>query len=304
MTGQFDDPAFVRLLTENFNQVTAEWQMKMESILRDDGGFDFRAADAIAAFAKSQGLRLHGHTLIWYSQENPAFTRIDGQKQAFDAAYRNYILAVAGRYRGQAVSWDVVNEPVAEDGAGYRDCIWRRNFGMDYVARAFHIAREADPQAVLFLNDYHLESRPLKRRNFLALAESLLKAGAPLDAIGTQSHLLSGLAPGEVGTAMRDLASLGLPIHVSEYDCSLQVGPFGRRTREAGQLRLTRELAEAFMALPARQRFAFTIWGVRDQDSWLRRPPNAGDGTDAPLLFDDAGRSKAMTAAWVDAVTN
>jgi len=303
MTGQFDDPAFVALLTSQFGQVTAEWQMKMEAILRDDGGFDFRDADAIAAFAAARGMRLHGHTLIWYSQERPAFTRIDGTGKRFADAYRNYILAVAGRYRGQAVSWDVVNEPVAEDGNGYRDCIWRRNLGMDYVARAFHHAREADPRALLFLNDYHLESRPKKRATFLALAEQLLKAGAPLEGVGTQSHLLSDLPPGAVKTAMRDLASLGLPIHVSEYDCSLQVGPFGRRAREAAQVRIAAEMAEAFMSLPARQRFAFTIWGVRDKDSWLRRPPNAGDGTDAPLMFTDDGRPKPMTQAFVEGLT-
>ncbi|MEO6341033.1 MAG: endo-1,4-beta-xylanase [Caulobacteraceae bacterium] len=303
MTGQLQEPAFTRVLTSQFGQITAEWQMKMESILKDDGGFDFRDADALAAFAKANGLRLHGHTLIWYSQDRPAFQKIDGSGAVFANAYRNYILAVMGRYRGQAVSWDVVNEPVAEDGDGYRDCLWRRNLGMDYVAHAFHHAREADPRATLFLNDYHLESRPKKRASFLALAEQLLKAGAPLDGLGTQSHLLSGLAPGAIKTAMRDLASLGLPIHVSEFDCSTQVGPFGKQARRDGQVRLITEMAEAFMALPARQRFAFTIWGVRDKDSWLRRPPNAGDGTDEPLLFADDGRPKRMTQAFVNAVT-
>jgi endo-1,4-beta-xylanase len=124
-----------------------------------------------------------------------------------------------------------------------------------------------------------------------------------LDGLGTQSHLLSGLTPGAIRTAMRDLASLGLPIHVSEFDCSTQVGPFGKAARRDAQVRLTTEMAEAFMALPARQRFAFTIWGVRDKDSWLRRPPNAGDGTDEPLLFTDDGRPKRMTQAFVAAVT-
>ena len=35
-----------------------------------------------------------------------------------------------------------------------------------------------------------------------------------------------------------------------------------------------------------------------DQDSWLRHAPNAGDGSDAPLLFDDDGRPKASAAAF------
>ena len=304
MTGQFDEPAFQSLLTAQFGQITPEWEMKMESILKDDGGFDFTRSDAIADFAAAHGLRLHGHTLVWYSQGGPAFQRIDGQRAAFENAYRNYILAVAGRYKGRVVSWDVVNEPVGDDGegGGYRDCLWSRNLGMDYVAEAFRYARDADPQAVLFLNDYNLETKPKKRRDFLRLAETVLKAGAPLQGIGTQTHLTIDLAPGMIRTAMKDLASLGLPIHVSELDVSTRGGFHAMSARLDLQARLVGETVDAFMALPAKQRFAMTIWGVRDKDSWLRRPPNAGDGTDRPLLFDDAGRPKPAAQRFVQGV--
>jgi endo-1,4-beta-xylanase len=270
----------------------------MESVLKDDGSFDFRAADAIAAFASANRLRLHGHTLIWYDQSPPAFRRIDGQASQFANAYRNYILAVAGRYRGRCVGWDVVNEPVAGQGGGYRDCLWRKNLGMDYVATAFRHAREADPGAVLFLNDYNLETMPAKRRSFLQLAESVLKAGAPLGGLGTQTHLDADVKPGQVRACIRDLASLGLPIHLSELDISTR----GLKGDAAGrQARLYAEAAEAMAGLPARQRYALTVWGARDKDSWLRRPPRAGDGSDRPLLFDDDGRAKPAAAAFEQA---
>ena len=302
-TGQLTEPGFTSLLTGQFGQVTPEWEMKMEAILKDDGSFDFTAADAIAGFAVAQGLRLHGHTLIWYSQGGPAYARIDGQRAAFELAYRNYIIAVAGRYRGRAVGWDVVNEPVAEDGNGYRDCIWSRNLGgMDYVARAFHIAREADPQAVLFLNEYNLETNPLKRRTFLALAENLLKAGAPLGGLGTQTHLSVDVPAGQVTAAIRDLASLGLPIHVSELDISTRgegLSLQGDAGRLEIQARLVAETVEAFMALPPAQRYAFTAWGVRDRDSWRARD---GSG-DRPLLFDDAGNPKPAARAFIQALS-
>ena len=304
MTGQLADPAFVRLLTGQFSQVTPEWEMKMEAVLKADGTFDFAAADAIAAFCARSGLRLHGHNLIWYSQGSPAFDRIDGAGRAFADAYRNYILGVAGHFRGQVAGWDVVNEPVAEDGNGYRDCIWRRNLGMDYVARAFLHAREADPGAVLFLNDYNLETNPLKRRSFLALAEQVLNAGAPLGGLGTQTHLGIDVAPGQVAAAIRDLASLGLPIHVSELDVSTQTGRLDLRdgpARDLAQARLVGEAASAFAALPAAQRYAFTIWGVRDGDSWLARPPREGTESERPLLFDNAGAPKAAARAFVGA---
>ena len=304
MTSQFSDPAFTSVLVPNFSQITPEWEMKMEAILKEDGGFDFARADAVADFAQSNGMRLHAHTLIWYAQTPAAFARIDGTGQVFADAYSNYILAVAGRYRGRAVGWDVVNEPTAEDGNGYRDCLWRKNLGMDYAARAFHHAREADPDAILLMNDYNLELMPRKRASFLRLAESLLKAGAPLGGLGTQTHVsLNEWRPGMARDAIRDLASLGLPIHISELDVSTKGGRIDLASPEnkaLQQARIVGEITEAYMALPAARRYAMTIWGVRDRDSWLARPPH--DGSDHPVLFTDQGRPKPAAAALVDVV--
>ena len=192
-----------------------------------------------------------------------------------------------------------------DDSGGYRECLWSRNLGMGYMPEAFHLARAADDRAILFLNDYNLESNPRKRAGFLRLAESLLKAGAPLGGLGTQTHIDIDLKPGAVTTAMRDLASLGLPIHVSELDVSTRVGRFDMAAgaeKSLRQARLVHEVVDAFMALPPQQRFAITVWGVRDGDSWLRRPPNP-PGVDRPLLFDDQGRPKQAAAAFVAALS-
>ena len=304
-TGEFDDTALTRMILANCSQLTAEWQMKMETILQDDGSYAFEQPDQIVDFAGQSGLRMHGHTLIWYAQKPAAFERIDGNRAAFRNAYRNYIAAVAGRYRGRVVSWDVVNEPVADEGGTLRECLWSRNLGqIDYMIEAFHLAREADDQAILFINDYWLETRPEKRRAFMRLVEQLLKAGAPLGGIGTQTHLDITDDHAIIAPAMRDLASFGLPIHVSELDVSTRVGRFdltspqGRSDRQA---RLVHAVVEAFMRLPPQQRFAITLWGLRDADSWLQRPPNP-KGVDTPALFDDAGRPKPAAAAFVAAL--
>ena len=303
-TGNFDDPVLLPLILQNFSQFTAEWQMKMETILQDDGGFAFEQSDRIVDFAGQHGIRMHAHTLIWYAQKPSAFERIDGDKAAFQNAYRNYIAAVAGRYRGRVVSWDVVNEPVADEGGGLRDCLWSKNLGqVGYMVDAFHLAREADDQAVLFLNDYWLEKRPEKRRAFLRLAEQLLKGGAPLQGLGSQTHLDIGLPAGSVKAAIQDIASLGLPIHLSELDVSTRFSRFDFENdteKAARQARLVHETVEAFMALPERQRFAITSWGVRDSDSWMQRPPNP-PGVNKPLLFDQDGRPKPAAAAFVAA---
>jgi endo-1,4-beta-xylanase len=305
-TGLAGDPDWSELAVRQCSQVTAEWEMKMESILTDDGTFDFSRADAVAEYARARGLRLFGHTLVWHAQSPPALQRLDGDRAAFDNAVRNYVLAVAQRYRGQAVGWDVVNEAVAENGVGLRDCIYSRNLGQeDYMLLAFQYAREADPHAVLLINDYNLESNPTKRATFLRLVERLLTRGAPIGGVGTQSHIDIHLAPGAARAAMRELAGLGLQVHVSELDVSLRGERVDLRSRPEklkAQAARYHELMAAFLELPPRQRFAFTAWGLRDKDSWLRRPPNAGDGTDAPAPFDDMGRPKPAFWALADAL--
>ncbi len=297
-------PALAALIARQFSQVTPNWQMKMEIVLREDGGFDFSKADQIAAFARANGQQLFGHNLIWHLENPVAFQRLDGGgRDAFLNAYRNYITAVVSRYRGQAVGWDVVNEPVAEDGNGLRDSLWSRNLGLeDYMMLAFQFARAADPNAVLLVNEYNLERNPQKLDTFLRLVERLLNRGAPITGLGNQSHIDIDTPPGASTRAMQALARFGLPIHVSELDVSM-----GRRRvdlrspaqKQALQSQRMVEVAEAFVALPAAQRFSFTFWGVRDRDSWLQIPPN-GDGTDHPLPFDDQLRPKPAFYAVAD----
>ena len=102
--------------------------MKMEYILAD--GLDrpnFDRSDRIAAFARAEAMAMHGHTLIWYAQDHAWLKSLPPAR--FAAEYDRWITTVAGRYRGQAVGWDVVNEPVAEDGSGLREHLWSRNLG-------------------------------------------------------------------------------------------------------------------------------------------------------------------------------
>lgn len=294
MTDQFRDAQWTELATTHFSQLTPEWEMKMEYIL-GNGHYRWEAPDAVAEFAETHGMALFGTTLIWYSQGRDYFDGLNGR--LFVQEFDRYIRAVVSRYRGRVTGWDVINEAVAEDGDGLRDCHWSQRLGEEgYIRRAFEIAADADPEAVLFINDYNLEHLPRKGATFLRLVERLLNQGTPIGGLGTQSHLDYDLKPGEATRFMTELAQFGLPIHVSELDVS-----FGRRRgdmtsvarRRELQLERAREIADAFMALPEHQRFAFTVWGVRDGDSWLRRG-RWDDGRDEPLLFDWIGRPKPM----------
>ena len=290
---QLHDPDFAALVAAQVSQLTPEWEMKMEYVIQPDGGRRFDAPDRIAAFCADHGLRLFGHTLVWYAQKPEFFSRLLGDPGAFRDAYAAYITAVVGRYKGRIVAWDVVNEQVTDDGGAWRDSLWSQALGpLEHMRLAFELAHAADPGAALFLNDYYLDSKPKKRASFMALAEALLKAGAPLTGVGTQTHVAADLAPGAITTAVRDLASLGLKVRISEMDVSLaraQGLVNSRADLQRRQAGLYAEAAEALAGLPAQQRFDFTFWGLEDSQSWLRRE----NAADAPLLFDDRGRPKA-----------
>ena len=295
------DPAYTDLAARHFSQLTAEWEMKMEYVVQPDGSFRFDRADAIAAFARQHGIRLFGHTLLWYANEPEGFLKLDERRQSFEGAVRSYVTAMVSRYRGLASGWDVVNEPVMENGEGLRESLWSRKLGQTGQFKvAFEAARAADPAAVLFINDYHLESRPAKLRTYMTLIEQLLKDGVPLGGIGCQTHCWSELPAGSITATLKALAGFGLPIHLSEMDVStVQGGVLANRAEaERRQARLYAEAIEAFAALPERQQFAFTVWGMRDRDSWLKRE----NASDTPLLFDDLGRPKAAFAAVTDAL--
>lgn len=306
MTGQLDDPVWVAEMRKHVSQITPEWELKPERILQPDFTYDFSASDRMVDWGHEQGLRVFGHCLVWYSQGLDAFTEALPAAR-FAAEYDRYVSTVARRYRGRMVGWDVVNEAVAEDGDGLRDCVYARRLGPEaYIIRAFEQARAADPEAVLFLNDYNLENNPRKGATFLKLVERLLKQGAPVGGIGTQSHLDIDIPAGRITAFLRDAASLGLPIHVSELDFSMRAdGPLDTRSvaeKRARQVARVGELAEAFMALPDRQRFAFTTWGLRDIDSWLLRD-GKDDGKDSPLLLDAQGRANPAYQAVAEAFT-
>ena len=169
------DPAYAALVAGEFSQLTPEWQLKMEYVLQDDGALRFDAPDAIAAFAKAQGMRFFGHTLVWYAQSPAWFERLDGRRSrsaklmtttspAWSATIRRPWPGTWSTRRWRRTTWHTARLLVEQ------------NLGqVDYMRRAYEQARAAAPDAVLLLNDYNLESLPKKRAAYLGLAEQLFR---------------------------------------------------------------------------------------------------------------------------------
>lgn len=298
MSVNFNDPQWTDLGTRHFTRFVSEWEQKMEYILQEDGSLQLDRALAQANFARAHGMTMHGHTLVWYAQDGEYFQKLANRPEAFLTAYADYIAGVMKPFRGICDGWDVVNEPILDNGSGLRDCLWRKVLGDDYIGLAFEAARQADPNTVLFLNDYNLEYYPAKRRRFLQLCEHLLKTGAPLTGVATQTHVAVDVEKGAIRDTIRDLGALGLKVYVSEIDISLRTDkPLMGKDGRKEQLRVLEEIVTAYDELRPEQKHGITFWGLRDKDSWLNRDKGLRLSKDEPLLFDDKGDAKPMAQA-------
>lgn len=207
---------------------------------------------------------------------------------------RDHIHTVVGRYKGKVKVWDVVNEAISDDGTNIlRNSLWGEIIGPDFIAKAFQYAHEADPDAVLRYNDYGLEN-PAKRRKLVALIKSLQEQKVPVHAIGSQAHLNVSITFETMDQSLTEMASLGLPIHITELDVnSAQGGQRGFGANIADNAATTtgglvsdadRKLAEAYAGIfraflkHDKHLEMVTFWGPNDANSWR--------ASGKPLLFD------------------
>src|SRR5262249_10323812 len=121
--------------------------------------------------------------------------------------------------KGKVKAWDVVNEAIADGGGTnfLRSSLWLQIIGPDFIAKAFEYAHEVDPDAILRYNDYGLEN-PVKRQKLIKLIRSFRELGLPVTAIGSQAHINLATTFETMNEALTEIATLGLPIHITELD--------------------------------------------------------------------------------------
>jgi endo-1,4-beta-xylanase len=290
-----NDAIYAQTLAREYNMVVAENAMKFGPLHPSRDGFNFGDADAIADFAGAHGMKLRGHTLLWHNQ-NPQWLIDGGFSQAeISAILKEHIRTVVGRYRGRVYAWDVVNEAIDDNTKQLRETFWLKALGADYIAQAFLWAREADPQARLFYNDYVGAALGPKSDAIYNLVRTLKVRRIPIDGVGLQSHLaLEQLSPTrDVAANMRRLAALGLEIHVTELDVRLSMPPTEQKLQK--QAEAYRNIFRTCMSVSNCK--AFVTWGFTDKYSWIpRRFPGMG----AALPLDESYRPKPAYSALLD----
>ena len=291
------NPEFLQLVDVEFNSVTPENELKPENVLdaetsladpaayNECPALDFTAAKPILDYCQENGLKMRGHTLIWYSQ-TPSWLffedyDVNGTLASRDlmlTRMENYIDSVMNwceeNYPGVIYAWDVVNEAAGDNG-GMRDCYWKMTVGDDYVEKAFEFARLHAPDGVqLFYNDYNSYS-PNKQQVIIDMLTPIAEAGN-IDGMGMQSHISSGLQPDSYIEAMNRYADeLGVVIHITELDVSAP--PSANPYYDQGVY--MKSLFEALIdavdnGTPLE---CVTFWGLTDDMSWK--------SSELPLLF-------------------
>ncbi|XEC93964.1 endo-1,4-beta-xylanase [Paenibacillus tarimensis] len=288
-------------LAYHFNSVTAENEMKFISLHPEEDRYSFEDADRIAAFARNHGMKLRGHTLVWHNQTSDwLFQDKEGvvDKRTLLARMKFHIDTVVKRYKHDIYCWDVVNEAVADEGPNLlRASKWLDIAGEEFIACAFEYAHEADPQALLFYNDYN-ESNPVKREKIYSLVKSLKEKGVPIHGIGLQAHW-SPCSPStdDIRTAIERYASLGLQLQITEMDVSV----FEWDDRRTDLIEPTSEMLarqaeryEQIFSLFREYRDVITgvtFWGAAEDYTWLDDFPVRGR-KNWPFLFDAGERPK------------
>lgn len=285
------DPQYRATVSREFSSVTAENEMKWETLEPTRGAYNFGPADQLIDFAKRNNQRVRGHVLVWQNQLPTWLTTgvNDGSISTDELRdiLRDHITTVVKHFKGKIWQWDVVNEAVSDPWDSpptlHYKGFWAQHLGPGYIADAFRWARAADPKALLFYNDYNIEAfgsgDPAndKTQFVFDMAKALLRDRVPIDGIGSQGHL--GTQYGnydtlQVAAALKKFAGLGLATAFTEVDVRSQLTP-GVQAGDSNEInpRLQASAANYSVLLQAclaeRHCLSFTVWGFTDKHSWV-----------------------------------
>lgn len=282
------NPQYTRLLEAEFNGLVAENAMKWRYLSAEQGQYDFSGADALMEYAVQHQMAVRGHTLVWDLGLPEWLTQSNLSRDEYKALLEAHITNLVGRYAGRILAWDVVNEPLDDQGQ-LRQNFWFQAIGPEYILLAFQWAHAADPDAQLFLNESYAEGMNEKSQGVYTLVKGLLEKGAPVHGVGMQMHLRLENPPSseDVAQNMQRLAELGLRVHITELDVRLQDAPGSLDEKLAGQARVVGDMARVCLAAPNCD--AFFTWGLTDRYSWI---PGITGKEDEPLLFAENWQPK------------
>lgn len=200
-----------------WNQITCENESKWGSVEGNNNSFNW-GCDNAYNYAKQHKFPFKFHALVWGSQY-PSWL----EKQTPEQRYKEIVQwmdAVKKKYPDLQLI-DVVNEAVSGHQAGthyFAEALGGAgSTGYDWIIKAFELAYERWPNAILIYNDFN--TFQWNTDQYIDLVKTLRNAGAPIDAYGCQSHDLTGLGLNDFKNVMTKLQNaFRMPMYSTEYD--------------------------------------------------------------------------------------
>ena len=204
------------IFSDYWNQVTPENATKWGSVEGTRGRYNWNGADKAYNYAKKHGFPFKFHTLVWGSQYPNWITSLSTEKQY--EAIEKWMDEVKAHYPDLPMI-DVVNEAISSHApAPFKNALGGDGkTGYDWIVKAFEMAHERWPDAILIYNDYNTFQWDTDQ--FIDLVRTLRDAGAPIDAYGCQAHDLGGVNQNTFINVMAKIQdALKMPMYITEYD--------------------------------------------------------------------------------------
>ena len=307
------NPEQIAIIKKDFNSITAENDMKPQPTEPAYGQFNWENADKIANFCRSNGIKLRGHCLMWHAQIGEWMYKDEKgdlvSKEKLFQNMKHHITAIVERYKDVVYAWDVVNEAISDGGwqggrrgmgehpSPYRNSPLYQIAGDEFIKKAFIYAREADPNVLLFYNDYNAAD-PGKRDRIYNMVKSMKEEGVPIDGIGMQGHYnVYGPSMEDVDAALTKYSTIVKHIHITELDirANQEMGGQLNFSRDGGNIsQVVKTLQEdqyarLFKVLRKHKDVVdnVTFWNLSDRDSWL-------GARNYPLPYDENNKAKRV----------
>lgn len=305
--GDLEESEYATAVVENFDQISAEYEMKMKQIWSSSSNYNWTQADLLVDFAQDNNMTLHGHTLLWYREYPDWFAAAQYDSTAFETLVKSYITTVVERYKGKIVSWDVANEIFNDNGSLREDDFVYATFDdpIAFYGRCFQYVRDADPDVLLFYNDYSISIAAGKRYGVTEMVARFQEEGYPIDGIGDQFHYNLNTNESSIADGLRTMANTGLLIHLSELDLVVNVSKSNSyvfdTTEEQKQADKYQAIVEMYEDIPQEQKFGITTWGVTDKYTWLT---GFWHEKEYPLLFNQFYGKKLAYQGFLDGLNS
>lgn len=276
--------------------IVSENAMKCANIHPKQNFWNWNDVDKIVEFGQENKITVKFHTLFWHNQNASFINRMETKEEA-TAMMEDYIKTIMERYKGKIAYYDVVNEMFEEDGS-FRNTIWYKLMGEDYIAHALKTARAADPDAKLYLNEYNNENiGNAKADAMFNLVKKFVDEGIPIDGVGMQLHLATDLPFDKeaIRANVKRYADIGIDVSFSEVDVRMP----DRKANDENEIKKQTEIYTALVDIAKTEPNVktFIVWGLSDKDTWV---PGTFPGYGSPCIYDKAMNKKPLYQAIKD----